>query len=561
MRVAVNRLTQSIGIITLSIVATASVPVAASAQSLAPAASHGAMPDLRGADRKGIGTSGSDMFALPPESYDAPSAADPARGWLVPALRSSGPAVSDNPYAYQWRGLIWQSVEFDVVELTFRSTSDNVLRDLVIHKPFWHDWLASMQQWNMRRFSDGDDFLVDDVGHPIQGAVSAFIEIQNSPTDSRIEWNEDGYWNSRFKAFLWATAFSTQQKVSPVGEAGIGNDGGFTYGNQCLYHCNAANFPPGSKYTNNTGWTDLVITPTVGTLWVFAEDFLDKDVSDRLSAKYPDKMWPKFVRGGLNPSRSFANMLRWRVPWYRDFQEPIPAGNRVHFFSSDDVIESHELARVEFAPYFAAPTVAANTASCFNCREFAIGAGLQTTTRIRGWLTFDSDVSYHPDASPLPSDRAGGSMTRAVFGLGASRNWRYWGLHVGLRPGVVHFDNAYLTSPQPVVVTTTPPGIGTLGADPASHMGPGVVDANGQPDEPQLGGISHFDWNVNVAADYRISPRFGIRFGINDDIVRYRTDKVDAPGIGAPPYLRWLSKENFINRGNVGYQLGPVFSF
>ena len=31
--------------------------------------------------------------------------------------------------------------------------------------------------------------------------------------------------------------------------------------------------------------------------------------------------------------------------------------------------------------------------------------------------------------------------------------------------------------------------------------------------------------------------------------------------IGKPPYLSWLSKEQYINRGNFTMQLGPVFSF
>ena len=56
------------------------------------------------------------------------------------------------------------------------------MRHLVADGPFWHNYFASLGQWHMDRWSDGDDFLVDDIGHPMQGAVSAFIEIQNSPS-------------------------------------------------------------------------------------------------------------------------------------------------------------------------------------------------------------------------------------------------------------------------------------------------------------------------------------------------------------------------------------------
>ncbi len=506
-----------------------------------------------------------DAFAM---QEDPRAAAETGPGSMDAGAQQNAAGVavssSSNPMAYQWRGLIWQSVEFNVAENSFRIPSDYVMRDLLAHKPFWHDWLASNQQWNMGRWSDGDDFLVDDVGHPIQGAVSAFIEIQNSPTDSRIEWGDEGYFKSRLKGFLWATVFSTHEKISPAGEAGIGNDGGFTYGNQCHYTCTSANFGPGTsdtKYTNNTGWTDFIITPTVGQLWVTAEDFLDKDVSDRLSAKYPNKLWPKIVRGGLNPSRSFANMLRWKNPWYRDFQHDIPEPSRVHFFDSDEKQVWEQVPRFQVSPYLSAISIATNTATCFNCPQTTTSWGIQQTTNIRGWLGFDSDVSYHPNASPLPSDRAGGSMLFAVFGLSGTKEWQNYAVHLGLRPGVVRYSNAYETSPETFVIQTYPMGVGTTQLTPVGNTQPGVVDANGTPNEPKLGDINHFVWSVNLSGDYKLTRYLAIRAGVNENLVRYRTDRVNAPGIGVPPYISWLSKENFINRGSYAFQLGPVFSF
>lgn len=495
---------------------------------------------------------------LVPHGADA-QATDPAATW-APQLAEE----DDNATHYQWRGLIWQSIEFDIAENSFRIPSDYVMRDLLAHKPFWHDFLASDKQWNMGRFSDGDDFLVDDIGHPIQGAVSAYIEMQNSPTDSRIEWGDPGYVKSRFKGFLWATVFSTHEKISPAGEAGVGNDGGFTYGNQCHYICTSATFGPGTtdtKYTNNTGWTDFVITPTVGMLWVLAEDVLDKKVSDRLTERYPDKPWVKFVRGGLNPSRSFANMLRWREPWYRDFQHSLPEKPRVRFFPGDEEEQWQAMPAFQLAPYVSGFSIASNTATCFNCRRMASGAGVQATAHIRGWLGFDSAVSYHSNASPLPSDRAGGNLLTAVFGLSATKQWQYYAVHLALRPGLVRYDNAYLTSPQTFVINTYPQGVGTTQTTPPGNTQPGVIDANGLPNEPKLGDINHFVWNVHLSGDYKLTRRLAIRTGIDENLVRYRTDKVNAPGIGQAPYLSWLSKENFINRGNYEVQIGPVFSF
>ncbi|RRA47767.1 hypothetical protein D1Y84_05145 [Acidipila sp. EB88] len=511
--------------------------------------------------------------AFSAEDFTGPSSAGPEtplidhslrdhlRPWVTPAstTRDDG-----SPGPYQWRGLIWQTVEFNIVENAFRTSSDDVMRDLLGHKPFWHDYVASMRQWNMRRFSDGDDFLVDDIGHPIQGAVSAYIEIQNSPSDARLEWGDPGYTMSRFKGLLWATVFSTHEKIGPTGEAGIGNDGGFTYGNQCFYHCTSATFGPGTidtKYTNNTGWTDFVITPVVGMVWVVGEDVLDKKISDRLSEAYPDKLWPKIVRGSLSPSRSFANMLRWRVPWYRDFQESPAPADRVHFFRSDEAVEATRIPRFSIAPFARNVSIATNSADCFNCRHNVIGGGVEGSVKLRDWLAFDSIVSYHPGASPLPSDRAGGDMVVAAFGLSATREWEQYAVHLAIRPGLVHFTNAYLASPVTFVVPVTPYNIGTTPAAPATIPEPGVIDANGTPNQPPLGGVTHFAWDVGLSGDYKLAHGVAIRLGVDEDVVRYRTDKVDPPALGAPPYFSWLSKENFINRGNYTVQVGPVFSF
>jgi hypothetical protein len=143
------------------------------------------------------------------------------------------PSNNDDPLMgerYHWRGLIAQSLFFNVIENSFRAASDDQIRTLLANKPFWHDYVASVRQFNMRRWDDGDEFLVNYVGHPMQGAVSGFIEIQNDPTGREQEIGANrAYWMSRFKAFLWAAAYSTHSEISPLGEAGIGNEGGWTY--------------------------------------------------------------------------------------------------------------------------------------------------------------------------------------------------------------------------------------------------------------------------------------------------------------------------------------------
>jgi hypothetical protein len=143
-------------------------------------------------------------------------------------------------------------------------TADPEDRHILLNKPFWSDYFASLQQFNMRRWNDGDSFLVNYIGHPLQGAISGYIEIQNDPRGRELEISSNPqYWKSIFRSLLWSTVYSTQSEIGPMGEAAIFNAGGFTYPIHCInknkYAC-----PPTSKYTNDTGWVDFIITPTGG---------------------------------------------------------------------------------------------------------------------------------------------------------------------------------------------------------------------------------------------------------------------------------------------------------
>jgi hypothetical protein len=473
----------------------------------------------------------------------------------TPAITAVRPRLPEPTPRYHWRGLLLQSLEFNLIENGFRLATDDTMRFQIAHKPFWHDYVASVKQFNMRRWNDGDSFIVNYVGHPLQGSVGAFIEIQNSEAQARLRWNEPGYWRSRALAFLWTTAYSTHSEISPFGEAGIGSEGGFTYGVKCMEHCDATNFHPGDKYTNNTGWVDFIVTPTVGMLWVFAEDYIDKDVVPLIFGD-DHPVAAKILRGSLNPSRSFANMLRGRKPWYRDYEHPAPTaaykGYGEHFLPSDEEIEwRRSLPRHQIAPHLNGLSIASNTAGCANCRNLTTGAGVEFSTRLLPVLDFDGDVSYQPGASPLPGDRAGGNALRAVFGVRLGYETEHYAIRVAVRPGFVRWDRAYTTSSTTIVLPNN-----QLGQD--RYVQTGQVIEN---PPPKLGPILHFDWNVQMTGDYKLSSGVALRAGIGEDLVRYRTNVLAAEGVGEPPYLSWLSRENYVNRGNWSYQFGPVFSF
>jgi hypothetical protein len=457
-------------------------------------------------------------------------------------IESASTTTVGGPERYHWKGLLWESFAFFGVENSFRLMTDPYFRQLTADKPFWHDYIASVKQWNWRRWDDGDDFLVAYIAHPLQGSVTEFIEIQNDPRGRALRI-DDGkeYWKSMFRAGLWATAYSFDQKLGPLGETALGNEGGYNYIIGCPYYCTAYFKDPGRYHvTNNTGIVKLVTTPVVGTLWTLMEDSLDRWISDRVQGdKYQDgfgTIGPKMLRSALNPARSMANAMRWRLPWYRDFQ-PADAPDvyfthAPHFLPGDDeVIESTP--RYEIFPHFNFISLPVNTTSCSPCRQTLTGYGFGLSSRIATYADLDSDVNYQPNASPVPSDRAGGNATMATFGLRSGYQGKHFALKASLRPGFLSYDKAYETSP--------------------SATGP----------TPNVGRITHFTTALALNGDVILSRHVALRAVLGNTPVRYREDKLTPTFFipGSYPYITWLSRKIFLSNENWTYQTGAVLRF
>ncbi len=177
-----------------------------------------------------------------------------------------------------------------------------------MHGPFFHNWINSVKAFRFGRWNDDNPFLDDYVGHPMMGAISMDIFIQNDPSGMSLELqNTRQYWMSRLRALGWATVYSTQWKIGPISEASIGNQGIFYYYDQDM---------PG-KLTNGTGFAGLVTTPVGGLIWSVGEDAMDKYVTKRLERVSTNRLWLGAI-SFLTPSRAFANLMRFKSPWYRD---------------------------------------------------------------------------------------------------------------------------------------------------------------------------------------------------------------------------------------------------
>ena len=442
-------------------------------------------------------------------------------------LETPAQAALPSREPFHWKGLILQSLSFEMLQNATRvMTADQHDRHILLNKPFWSDYWASLNQFNMRRWNDGDSIKVNYIGHPMQGAISGYIQIQNDPRGRELRISRDhAYWKSRYYSFLWTTVYSTWWEIGPLGETAIFNQGGFTYPIRCDNRPGTSNYCelPKTTYTNNTGWVDFIVTPIVGTLWLIGEDTIDRYVSDRLVEHDPGAFKYKLIRASLNPPRSLANMLRGHYPWWRDYEHPAYLSESATHRQYVRMLYDEPDENLDIHFHSAALALQTNRPGCTNCRTTENGAGVEVGIRLRRYIDFVTDVSVFPDASPLSSMSVGGTMTRATFGLRSGYYKERYAIRVTLAPGFARYSRA--------------------GTDP-NNLKPSY----------------NFAASAILSGDYYFARHFGIRGSAVQTLIRYKGER-DPDGIGTPPRLSFLSHDNYSNSTNWGAQFGPVLRF
>jgi len=196
--------------------------------------------------------------------------------------------------SFHWLTAIKQSLLFLGVQHGYAMTQPKTRRDL--KGPFFKDYVRSVK--SLHGWEDGGRFFTNYVAHPMQGSLLGFIQIQNDPNGMNLSYdNSNAYWRSRLKALAWSAAWSTQFEIGPVSQASIGNVG--LHGKQT--------------------YVDLVVTPIGGFGLLVLEDFLDKHIISMIERRNSRSFYLKVSsRTFLNPTRSVANLLRFKTPWYRD---------------------------------------------------------------------------------------------------------------------------------------------------------------------------------------------------------------------------------------------------
>jgi hypothetical protein len=178
----------------------------------APAASR-ATPSPDGEDADAYSSA---LTSVPVEPTLSFSAASPAAPSYFSALAYQDRNV---PHAegFHWWPALEQSFYFLLIEHGFRIADDPYLRYLLWHKPFWHDYVASTRHFYMNQWGDGDDFIVNYIGHPMEGGVTGNIQILNDPRGRSLTFGKSrAYWTSRLKAMAFSAAYSAQFEAGPI---------------------------------------------------------------------------------------------------------------------------------------------------------------------------------------------------------------------------------------------------------------------------------------------------------------------------------------------------------
>ena len=350
---------------------------------------------------------------------------------IQPALGSSE--------KFHWKPALWQSFGFLVVGHAFRLANDGGARYLLFHKPLWHDYWASADNFHMSHWGDGDSFIVNYIGHPMEGAVYGDIFLNNDPKGRSARFGKSStYWYSRLKAMAWATAWEAYFEIGPVfSEAAIGNEGGYTYVPGCgLYPCDKY---PGKQFkppTNNTGWVDFVITPAVGMGWIVMEDAIEREFVDRIAKDSPALKY-KILRGSLAPSHTFANVFAGKLPWFR---YPVEGSFNQTFGAPLHPAERplwKDEPRYSFGAQFISMNFPLDRESCSKCKQFVPGYGFDFNYRLAKYAYFDSVANLFPGSGSYGQH---GAAQEALVGLKLGPTLERWGLFFNLRNGFIHYD-------------------------------------------------------------------------------------------------------------------------
>ena len=339
---------------------------------------------------------------------------------------------AENPQpSVQLRSLMQNTLLFLGVMHTFRVGTEQGTRDALGNNPFsgYLNAVGALHGW-----SDGDGYYVNYLGHPIEGAVSGYIWLNNDPRYRYVEFGRSrDYWMSRLRAYAFAWLLSEEFEIGPVSEASIG---------QIQRYCCAY------------GFVDHVITPNGGLFWIVAADAVDKYVVRKIEDRTRNRLARVLARGVLNPPLSFANLMAFKVPWNRENRPGIHEYNGDLYYKPEYLkavnVEDAIVPRFEISatvPFF----MRAGNASC-------VGGGGTAGFRVATQWQWTVEVGGCSIAPSLPKNWSGDSLTFSMGPQWIRHSTSRWTPYLNFRVGG---QKVYQEYSDPVlkqqILSTLPP--------------------------------------------------------------------------------------------------------
>ena len=317
----------------------------------------------------------SESSGLLPYASPAPASDSGASTTQLHPLIKPVRIIAEQQKGVDWGHLVRESLLFMSFENAFRCATEEGTRN-GFSNPFFRGYLNSVG--NLHGWSDGDPFYVNYVGHPMQGAVSGYLWTQNDGGYRDIQFGRNRrYWKGKLRGAAYSYVYSVLFEIGPISEASIGNI---------------------QAYYPEQGFVDHVVTPVIGLAWSITEDALDQYFIRYLESRTSNTWARLLVRGGLNPARSMANILAFRVPWHRDNRPGVLSAQLRDLEFMESLGEHHTAFREVSPPPGVAPfefnLTAGVKAYLGDARaEPCVGGGASGALRLASQWQFVVDVS------------------------------------------------------------------------------------------------------------------------------------------------------------------------
>jgi len=376
--------------------------------------------------------------------------------------------------------LFGASLRYLAVMHPFRFVTEAGTRDALKHQPFWggyFDALGAMHGW-----SDGDGYYENYLGHPIQGAVSAYIWIHNDPRYRDVEFGKDPrYWKSRLRAAAFAWAFSEQFEIGLISEASIG---------QIQRYCCAY------------GFVDHVITPNGGMVWLIGEDAVDKYVVRRIEDRTHNLGIRIAARIAMNPLQSFANFMNLQYPWHRENRDA-PSRYEGGATAASFAPVQAQLAASTVYPLVPKFEITATVPSYMSIGGLGcLGGGAVAGFRLSDTWQWTAEVSGCTLGNSLPKDWSGDSLTFTSGPQWIRHTAGRWSPHAHLRLGGQKITELYMNQEKRhLIEDLVPPG---TKLSPYYDLFTTSYESTG------------FSLSVGGGFDYRLSSAIALRIGSLD---------------------------------------------